>query len=177
MPDRNLLDTVELHGIIRAFERPAGMSLRDFLSIPPADMEAILGPPAAIARNMFTNAYWSAVLTHLGNGTPAPPWAQYLALGTGTLPAQGVQRGDTTLVTESLRKAIISASVPTGDPVSAVFSYFSPAADATVAITYTEAGLISASSGGTLITHAAFNYARSANIDLTATYTVPRSST
>jgi hypothetical protein len=172
-----LLDTLELCGIIRAFERPVGMTLADFRGIPPADLEDVLGPPAAIARNMFTNAYWAAVLTHLGNGTPAPPWAQFLALGTGALPAQGVQRTDTALVTESIRKGIIGASTPSGDPVSAVFSFFSPAADATVAITYTEAGLVSASSGGTLITHAAFPYARSANVDLTCTYTVPRSTT
>lgn len=170
-----LASSLGLAGIIRAWERPPSMPLDAFLAIPSDRLAAVLGPPVAESHNTFTNAYWTAVLVHLGNGTPAPPWAAYLALGTGTLPAQGVQRTDTALITESIRKSIILASTPAGDPVSAVYSYFSPAADAVAAITYTEAGLISAISGGTLITHAAFPYSRSANVDLTLAYTVPRS--
>lgn len=165
-----------LHGIIQAWERPVGMDLETFLGIPGDKLEEVLGPPACRAENMFTNYYWSAVMTHLGGGA-APPQALYIALGTGTLPAQGVQRSDTALVTESLRKSLITPGVPSGDPVSVVETYFSPAADATSAITYTECGLIGVASLGSLITHAAFPYARSANVDLTVSYTIPRSAT
>lgn len=164
-------------GVIRVWERPASMTLAGFKALRPDQLQGALGNPKAVGYNMWTNAFFTALFNWLGNLAGAPPQALFLALGTGTLPAQGVQRVDTAMVTESIRKALTLAMAPSGDPVSTVFQYFSAAADAVSAITYTEAGLFSAASAGTMLTHAAFAYARSANVDLTITYTVPRTAT
>lgn len=170
-------DAIGLAGVIRLWVRPDTMAVADFQALRPGQLRNQIGPPDAVVANMWTNSFYFALLNWLGNLGGAPPQALYLALGTGTLPAQGVQRVDSAMVTESIRKALTYAQPPSGDPVSTVLQFFSPASDAAAAVTYTEAGLFSASSAGTMLTHAAFPYARSANVDLTVTYTLPRIAT
>lgn len=89
----------------------------------------------------------------------------YMAVGTGTTAAAA---GDTTLASESDRNALTSTTV-TNNEVAYVGTW--AAGDASVAIT--EAGLFSASSGGTMLARTVFSAVnKGASDSLTITWTI-----
>jgi len=89
----------------------------------------------------------------------------YMAVGTGTTAAAA---GNTTLASESDRNALTSTTV-TDNEVAYVGTW--AAGDASVAIT--EAGLFSASSGGTMLARTVFSAVnKGASDSLTITWTI-----
>jgi len=89
----------------------------------------------------------------------------YMAVGTGTTAAAA---GNTTLASESDRNALTSTTV-TNNEVAYVGTW--AAGDASVAIT--EAGLFSASSGGTMLARTVFSAVnKGASDSLTITWTI-----
>lgn len=89
----------------------------------------------------------------------------YMAVGTGTTAAAA---SDTTLASESDRNALTSTTV-TNNEVAYVGTW--AAGDASVAIT--EAGLFSASSGGTMLARTVFSAVnKGASDSLTITWTI-----
>lgn len=165
-------------GIIRAWERPRSMSVRDFLALPPDRMHAVLGDPVAEGSNMLTNNWWSDVFTTMGGGA-AQIQVAVLALGTGSM-AGLPTRVDAAMVSEWKRYLLVAYSVGVVDPIVGTFSFFAPASDGAASIT--EAGLWHGSAtttagSGRMSTHAAWTYSKSASTDARLDYAITRPTT
>lgn len=165
-------------GIVRAWERPAGMTVAEFLALPPERMRALLGEPVAEGRNMLTNNWWADVFTTMGGGV-ANLLIGVLALGTGSMSGLPL-RTDTAMVSEWKRYAPAGYTVNSSDPVGAVYSFFSPASDGAASIT--EAGLwhggaTTTVGSGRMSTHAAWTYSKSGTVDARVDYSVTRPTT
>lgn len=117
-------------------------------------------------HNLITNAGRNAIVNRLASspGTAVP---NYMAIGTGTTAAAA---GDTTLETEIDRNALTS-NTASGNVLTMVGDW--AAGDGTGAIT--EAGVLSASSAGTLFARAVFsviNKAAGDTLQITWTFTL-----
>lgn len=117
-------------------------------------------------ENLITDAGRDAIIARLASspGTAVPT---HMAVGTGTTAAAAA---DTTLETESDRNALTSNTV--SDNVLTMVGDWA-AGDATAALT--EAGVLSASSSGTLFSRAVFseiNKGASDTLQITWTYTL-----
>lgn len=115
-------------------------------------------------HNLITTVGRNALVDLWDDGTTKPA---YMAIGTGTNAAAA---GDTTLQTEADRNALTSRT--TSSNVLTMVGDWA-AGDGTAAIT--EAGVLSASSGGTLFSRAVFsviNKAAGDTLSITWTYTM-----
>lgn len=117
-------------------------------------------------RNLITTAGRNAIVSRLASspGTAVPT---HMAIGTGTTAAAA---GDTTLQTELDRNAVTS-NTASSNVLTVVGDW--AAGDGTGAIT--EAGILSANSGGTLFSRAVFsaiNKAAGDTLQITWTYTL-----
>jgi hypothetical protein len=162
-------DGLGLSGAIVAYERPDGMDLETFLHAPASELPS----PVASGTNILLNGFYVNLLNLMVTNTTDPTQVagSWMGLGTGTL-TSGVSRTDTGLVTEWKRYQVIPNAVSTSDPPNVTFSYFSPASDGAASIT--EVGMVTASSGGTYLSHSAFSYSKPANQDVRFDYTLTR---
>ena len=121
-------------------------------------------------ENLIPTVGRAAIASHLTNVSPTPAVlrANYTALGTGvTAPANG----DTTLQTETFRKAI--ASETNANNVAYMTAFYTAAE---VSGTFLEAGIFLNGTGtvntGTLFSRVAINITKSLSETLTIDYTV-----
>jgi len=175
MPD----DVAELRGTLRAWERPEGMTVEEFMALPCDELRERLGEPVAQAENIVVNNLFYDVLGLMTGAGATSIAVAALAVGNGAL-GGGPARTDSSLVGELKRYLTMSTSLSATDPISAVFSFFMPAADG--AMTLTEAGMFHAGSTtavgtGRMTTHVAFAYSKGATTDTRVDYTLTRSLT
>lgn len=120
-------------------------------------------------KNLITTAGRTAIIARLAS-SPGSAVPTHMAVGTGTTAAAA---GDTTLETESDRNAVTSCTASTN--VLTIVGDWA-AGDATASLT--EAGVLSASSAGTLFSRAVFSsIAKGASdtLKITWTYTLSAS--
>lgn len=124
-------------------------------------------------HNVACNAGRAAILNYVAN-TGGLTGVQYLAVGTGSIPAgqSGPQATDTALWTEYFRQAISTTTI-SGNQVDLSSVFASGSANTT----YTEAGIFGDGATGTagsgqLFAHALYTYTKNTGVVLTNDYYV-----
>lgn len=120
--------------------------------------------------NIIPTAGRTAIANHLTSGSPSPTALRgnYIALGTGT---NAPANGDTTLQTETYRKATASAS--NASNVGTITGFFT---QTETSGTYREAGIFmggtASANTGTLLSRVAINITKTTSQSLTIEWTI-----
>jgi hypothetical protein len=138
------------------------------IPIPLANGVTVVLDGAGADQNMTVNPGEAAGATQVRVNSFSPNTGN----GTG---AYAVRYTDTSIWVPQ-RMTIILGSTNSSDPVSGTWSFYLPASANTVALTFTEAGLVY-QSNTKFMSHVAFAYTKSGNTDLRIDYVLTRTTT
>lgn len=123
-----------------------------------------------VAENLLMSAGRTQLLTFAGSHTTTTAFAQYYAVGTGTI--YTVQPSDTQLASELFRAVPASFSV-VGNSVTVTTNFSTSQGNGT----YTNAGLFGngatgTANSGTLMTHLLYSYTKTSAVSIANDYTI-----
>ena len=162
-------ETFHIEGLLRIYEIPDGLTIAEWERMSLSD-KAHHATLAVEAHNLVMSAGRTQLLTFAGSNSTTPAFAQYYAVGTGTIYV--VQPSDTSLATELFR-AVPSSFAIVGNAVTITTTFTGSQAVAT----YTNSGVFgngasSTPGSGTLMTHVLYSYTHASGVTIFNDYQI-----